>query len=138
MPQRCIVCETVAEAVESHHVVPIQYGGPVDGVQVIVCGVCHSSLHYTAEALCAKNPKKRNYFPNHILQKQITKELIAAIVTAKKRFVKEENPLNRRKITVEIPQQLLTDLHKVKNDAGFKNVEHYIIKVLTEHVNRRL
>lgn len=138
MPQQCVVCDTVAEAMESHHVVPIQYGGPVTGIQVIVCGVCHSSLHYTAEALCAKKPKKIHYFPNNILQKQITKELIAAIVRAKKEFQSEKNPMNRRKIGLEVPQQMLTDLHKAKADAGFTNLESFIRKVLIDYLNTHL
>lgn len=136
--RECVVCGHRAIAMESHHVYPVCYGGPQDGLQVILCGNCHSNVHRTAENLCAKKPKKEQYFSPDLLSKQITKELVATVIRAKRSFISGHNPTLLRKLRLEVPNQLLTDLHKCKVDAGFSNLEDYIKKVLVDHVNRRL
>ena len=138
MSQQCVVCGTVSAALESHHVYPVCYGGDPDGYQVILCGRCHSAVHYTAEDLCSKKPKRKPYFTPDLLGLPMTKELVATVIRAKKSFDSSQHPTLKRKLHLEVPNQLLTDLHKCKTDSGFSNLGDYIIKVLIDHVNRRL
>jgi hypothetical protein len=36
----------VAATLDSHHVVPLCYGGKKDGLQVRICGTCHKEIHH--------------------------------------------------------------------------------------------
>jgi hypothetical protein len=50
--KRCTRCPNVTDAIDSHHIVPVAYGGKKDGDQVDICGNCHKTVH-----LCIENPE---------------------------------------------------------------------------------
>lgn len=41
----CPVCRNGAEMLQGHHLVPLCYGGKVDGAIADMCGTCHTGLH---------------------------------------------------------------------------------------------
>jgi len=45
---KCYVCEEM-RPVQSHHIIPVAYGGPKNGPQVDLCPSCHTVCHYEAE-----------------------------------------------------------------------------------------
>lgn len=50
--RKCSTCPTVTPAIEEHHVVPLCYGGKINGRTVTICGNCHTTVHR-----CIENPK---------------------------------------------------------------------------------
>lgn len=42
---KCARCPNLTDSIESHHVVPLQYGGKQRGQQILICGNCHTDVH---------------------------------------------------------------------------------------------
>lgn len=82
----CPVCLTHQQILESHHIFPIALGGPKDGPQMILCAICHRSIHFAADALFSKNKKTRRKASDHFSTPDAfdkAKGLIRAILEAK-------------------------------------------------------
>lgn len=43
--KKCPACGNAARILESHHIVPVCYGGRADGLQVSICNTCHRNIH---------------------------------------------------------------------------------------------
>ena len=44
---RCFFAGCSHEGVDSHHIFPVEYGGPMDGRQVMLCATHHDRIHRT-------------------------------------------------------------------------------------------
>jgi len=86
---RCRRCPATT-TIESHHVVPIAYGGKRDGQQILICSNCHTSVHKHIE-----NPELRPP-PNLI-------DLIRVGREAKRRFLAGELEARDRRPTLVVP-----------------------------------
>ena len=131
--QTCVVCQTATEVIESHHVHPIQYGGAQDGPQVWLCPGCHRLIHFQAENLTGKQPKK--LLAGLALLKR-AKPLIAAVVRAKIGWLKRRqelglNPKQPRRLMLMVDEVTLYRLHLMKVDAGATNLTTYLQGLLT-------
>lgn len=126
---RCPVCLNELP-LQSHHIKPIEYGGPKDGPQVDLCANCHLNIHYTAEGLCSKNGLKKRY----LLDDQMNRatQYIEAIIRAKLTYFRESDDI--KKIRIEVPSWLLIRLHKRKFDRGFHSLEKYLISLFMKDV----
>lgn len=125
---KCPVCLKDFAVLEKHHITPICYGGPVNGPLVDLCSSCHHDIHKEAESVTSKSKKNLRYFNPDDFER--AKKYIIAIIMAKQQFDRTSNPNNRRKLTIELTDSELTKLHKMKQDAGYKNMEQYLHDII--------
>lgn len=126
----CHICEEVPST-ESHHVYPIHLGGPVDGIQIPLCGNCHSFVHNTANKIFAGGvlDKKLCYwYDKYAKAKPPVKIILEALQNAE--MANLDNVLVP--ISFKIPKGLRDKLHKVKLDAGFTNLNTFMIFLLVK------
>lgn len=43
--QRCLLCNEYSPEIHLHHIVPIAWGGDMEGTQISICNSCHDALH---------------------------------------------------------------------------------------------
>lgn len=124
----CHICEK-ATATESHHVYPIHLGGPTDGIQIPLCGNCHQFTHNTASRMHAGTSldgKLSAWYDKNPKSKGPVKIIVEAMVNA------ETQDMGNVLVPVsfKIPKKLRDKLHVVKADAGFTNLNSFMIFLL--------
>lgn len=127
----CLICGKPAY-LESHHVIPICYGGRVDGIQINICESCHHNIHMTAESIMAKTKKNTNYFENEYLLRKAS-PYIKAIMDAKRDFKEglvDSDNRRRRMIVIQMSDNEWKRLHKAQRDSGYSNLMQYIEDLL--------
>lgn len=129
----CPICKQL-KYLEGHHIIPISYGGPVDGKMINICESCHFAIHKTAESLMAKTVKGKNWFSSEE-QLKIAAPYVQAIIEAKRDMMEGNNPALfnkpvRRMFQVWLSKLEMQRLHKVKRDRGYKNLDKFIEDLL--------
>jgi hypothetical protein len=132
---KCYVCRDTGPS-QSHHLIPLEYGGPKDGPQIDICPRCHLVCHYEAEAV---------YKTSEYLQLDATypdlkayeraEEVINLIVRARLQFedkgVAAEDA--RRRVSFSCSSDELLLLHSLKKSAGFKSLERFLKAVVVNY-----
>lgn len=124
----CQICGEY-DHLEGHHVVPVSYGGPQDGLMINICGNCHFRIHKMAEAFMSKKNKTvNNLFITDQLLKQAS-PYIKAIMDAKRR--KEDGEVDiykprRKMIVVNLSDYEWERIKKISRDQGFTNTLEFI------------
>lgn len=129
----CEICGRVAY-LEGHHIIPVSYGGPVDGKLIFICEQCHFALHRTAESLMSKTVKSKNWFNSEEVLKKAS-PYVKAIIDAKMDMMEGANPALihkpvRRMFQVNLSRWELNRLHKYQRDKGYKSLEKMIEDLL--------
>ena len=124
----CCICGSPLN-VQSHHVRPIHLGGDEDGLQVNLCGNCHSNVHRMAENLRSKGDKKLLFDTNHF---ERAKPLIQAILDSHNIFESQpqSNKPRRRMFVLHIGDVDWVKLHKVKTDKGYTSMTKFLTDLL--------
>jgi hypothetical protein len=132
----CSVCLQDSFAIESHHIHPTSLGGSKEGPQVDLCSSCHRLIHQQALKLTSKDHKKRieRVIPPENWARAVP--LIGYIIRSI--MVTNDGKKNAQgkdvKMILSIPKWMNLRLHAKKQDAGFKNLQTYILEVLRQHV----
>lgn len=131
--EACPICLNTNLKLQSHHVIPKEYGGHATRNSFLdVCAACHLNIHYTAEAEYVG--KK----PNYLLPEQRMRATIYvdAIKRAKSVHESADQRNLMKKVTLELPEQDLIRLHKLKADRGFRSIDallkHLILRELKQ------
>lgn len=127
--QPCLICGALAY-LEEHHVIPICYGGPKDGKTIFICEDCHAAVHRTAESLCAKTVKPKNWFKDKQTLINAT-PYVQAIINAK---LNKHNPVDqstqdvprRRMLVLEFTDREWMKIRKSAKDHGGKNLNQFL------------
>ena len=128
--KKCPICLKHFSHLEQHHIIPVCYGGPKDGPLLNVCSTCHQHIHYQAENLVAKTVKRKHYFSVSDLER--AKPYITMVIMAKQHHTENKIPTNK-KMNFEL-DGLHHQLLKIKcKDAGYTNLQKYIVDVLKAH-----
>lgn len=130
---QCPICGRIGN-LEGHHVIPISYGGPVDGTLIFICPDCHFACHKTAESLMAKTVKSKNWFESEETLKRAA-PYVKAIIDAKRDMQEGVDPSLmhkpvRRMFQVQLSRWELNRLHKYQRDKGYKSLEKMIEDML--------
>ena len=123
----CWCCEDANVPVQGHHIIPVEYGGPMDGKKVNICGKCHTQLHYEAEAYYKTGQylspiESLSYF-NRL------EKLIKKVVEAKSTFEDSGQPDNDQRRMTQISwasSEELAIAHAVKRAMKFTSLERTI------------
>ena len=135
MVKICAICgKPIINDEELHHVIPVSYGGPVDGITVSLHSSCHFACHKTAESLMAKTVKSKNWFESEEVLKRAA-PYVKAIIDAKRDMQEGVNPALmhqpvRRMFQVNLSRWELNRLHKFQRDKGYKSLEKMIEDML--------
>lgn len=130
----CYACPptkaTRQQAVDSHHVIPVEYDGPEDGKQVDVCPSCHDLVHNVAEHYSKTGVMRDDLTPNQRL-------LVNYIVQAKARFqasgkTKADNARNQ--VQVGFSNEELAALHELKRRLGFRSLERLLKHLVFQEI----
>lgn len=129
----CPVCGKV-KYLEGHHIIPVSYGGPIDGKMVNLCESCHFAVHKTAESLMAKTVKPKNWFENKE-QLKAAAPYVQAVIDAKRDMMEGNDPALlhkpvRRMLQVQLSKYEMQRLHKVQRDRGYKSLEKFVEDLL--------
>lgn len=130
---QCPICGSIGY-LEGHHVIPVSYGGPVDGTLIFICPDCHFACHKTAESLMAKTVKSKNWFESEEILKRAA-PYVKAIIDAKRDMQEGVDPSLmhkpvRRMFQVQLSRWELNRLHKYQRDKGYKSLEKMIEDML--------
>lgn len=132
-----ITGEDISVHYEYHHIIPIEYGGNIDGDLIKLSPTGHRLLHLQAEAFSSKKPKKQYYMTTPQLENNLIKILISSIIRAKNSYNRSIHSRQERKLMIHIPDFILAKLHKAKMDSGFTNIEKYILKLIIDDIKNK-
>lgn len=123
---------------DQHHIRPIEYNGPKNGVTVPLCPTCHRSVHREGEYRFKNHDEGK--FINHQefpdpLYYQRADLLANYILQSKIRFVlegKSKADDSRNMIQVSFTNEELRMVHALKRDLGFTSLPK-LIKYLIQN-----
>lgn len=127
-PKRCWV-DNKKNISDQHHIVPIEYGGPEDGLTVPLCPTCHRNVHREAAAqLKGKPPNQFVNDENYHKEEQHNRAmfLVKYIVQAKQRFDntgEKKAKGARNMIQISCTREELAIAHDLKKQLGFRSLE---------------
>jgi hypothetical protein len=137
---KCWVCLNL-RPVDSHHVVPLEYGGKKQGTQVMLCESCHGTLHKEAEHY-HKTGKFQHLFDIYTNAVALDKiqRLITALLRAKNLYLSGagvDNNDQRRMTQISWPSETTLQIaHAVKKSRGFKSLDRLIQTLVAEEAIR--
>lgn len=135
--KECHVCGT-KKVSDSHHIVPIEYGGAESGKQVPLCPTCHRHVHkegeyYVRHGRWGEYVNENNY-PD-LGQLSRAKLLAHYIAESIKRFrstgkAKADDSRNIIQVSLTVDELALT--HDLKRKLGFKSLERLMKHLIFE------
>lgn len=133
--RKCFVCE-VEGAAQSHHLLPLEYGGPKNGPTVDLCPSCHLTCHYEAESFYSSGVYLRlnTIFKGSALKRAV--EIINYIVKQKSSFESSDNPAEdaRRGVNLSLSHEELQLAHIAKKVSGFSSLERFVKSCIHERI----
>lgn len=126
--ENCCLCGR--PKTEDHHIFPTHLGGPENGPTVPLCSNHHRDLHY------AHSKIKSGVYPDIAFNSKAVQEkaldLVQMLIFASSVEVPKDHP---RKLMFKIPDDLLKKAHLRKIDAGFSNLQDYILNLIVKDTN---
>ncbi len=130
-PKKCWV-DGKRNISDQHHILPVEYGGPKDGLTVPLCPTCHRNVHREAAAIdkgktLYQYVNEENY-PDE-LQRDKAMFLVKYIVQAKQRFDntgEKKAKGARNMIQISCTREELLTAHDLKNQLGFRSLDRTI------------
>lgn len=131
----CYVCDE-EKPVQSHHVIPVEYGGRMEGKQVPLCPMCHLTCHYEAEAYYREGEYTHlsEYFKDEAYKRATI--ICQYIYKAKMAFEEKNKPAQdaRRTISFHCTHEELRILHAAKSAVGQTNLQRFVKGVVMSKV----
>ena len=128
---KCFVCEA-KNISDQHHIFPIEYGGPKDGLTVPLCPTDHRNVHREAEHTF-KNGSSGEYInlKTYKNKDQLTRAKFISnyVLEAKKKFLASGNKKAdgaRNMMQVSFTRQELATAHDLKKQLGFRSLERMV------------
>lgn len=131
---KCFICDS-GGIIDVHHVIPQATGGEA-GPTVSLCPSCHSGIHRQAMNILSKTAKKISYFNEEQMVR--AKPLVKILVAYIQRGKEDDSQRARSIVSVEVDVQFLKILHLLKVDAGFTNLEEYVLSLLMAEARRKI
>ena len=132
----CFVCQLVGEH-DSHHIMPIAYGGPKEGPQVWLCSICHRKIHLVANDVYKGKSKRLESFTP--VQWERAGVLVRAIVSSKIQLeAAGKPPDSTQRIMIEIPNHILLRLHIRKKELGFTSLQTFLLTLIKKEAEKVL
>lgn len=124
--QACVIPGCRAPGVDSHHITPLEYGGPKDGAQIKICATHHDTIHRFASEVY-QGGRAAAEVP------EAYRGLVMAIVKARWNFTKSKQiaPDARNTLAIRLLPQEKALLLAVKNRLGSKNAKDAIMASLS-------
>lgn len=120
----CVLCPEGKEHIgrDSHHLRPLEYGGPKDGEQILICPNCHTTLH-RLEKKISKGELALEDITDHRWIK-----VLSILMTQKRKFESEEVKAHdaRRGLSVHLSEEEQKMARFVKSDMGFSSLESMV------------
>lgn len=131
----CYICHKKT-ILQEHHIQPQAYGGK-DGPTVRLCSSCHTGLHVCALKAVSKKPKTIDpvFTSEQMLRAEpLIQYIVAAILKSR------ENPDMKGlvNLTIKPTRQLMQMLHLCKMDAGYSNINDFVLAVLSSYIKSKL
>lgn len=124
---KCYIC-TEAKPVQSHHLAPLEYGGPKDGPQITLCPTCHLTCHYEAEIYYKTGDygDLEGQYQGAAFER--AKKVVHKIVNTRLLFENHGKPAKdaRRRVNINLSHEELQLLHSLKKQKGFKSLERLV------------
>lgn len=138
-PKRCWV-DGVKNVSDKHHISPVEYGGPEDGLTVPLCPTCHRNIHREAETrFKTQNAEAEKYVntDNYPDPEAYDRALFLAtyVLQSKLRFVasgKEKADTARNMAQISFTKEENLVAHDVKRQLGFRSLERAIKHLINE------
>ena len=124
----CYVCKE-SKALQDHHLLPLEYGGPKDGRQIKICPTCHLVCHYESDIYY----KTGDYgelevrFPDEKTRARAIK-VISYIIQQRSQFEAGDAPAKdaRRRVSFNVTHEELLLIHAAKKVQGFNSLERFV------------
>lgn len=136
-PKRCWV-DGVKNISDQHHIIPVEFGGPEDGLTVPLCPTCHRNIHReaehrfkaqeTGEFVNTENYPNKQHYQRAVL-------LAAYVLKAKIRFIEtgqEKADSARNMVQVSFLTEELAMAHTIKRSLGMRSLERTIKLLVVE------
>lgn len=133
---RCAICASKGNdrvpGRHSHHVKPLEYGGPEDGEQVNLCETHHNEFHRLAEAVFKKK------YDLDAVQNRTVRYMLVEYLDQRRKFTEGNVSAvdARRRIQVGFDEDELEQAHFVKIDRGFTSLEAMIKALIIREYQR--
>jgi len=142
-PKQCFVCGK-RNISDQHHIIPVEFGGPEDGLTVPLCPTDHRSIHREAETRARQGETGKfinpSLYPNRD-ERERAEMLANYVYQAKIRFDdsgKGKADESRNIIQVGCTPQELAIAHDLKRAMGFKSLSRLLKHLfLTEWQKRQ-
>lgn len=128
----CYICG-ITHGLQGHHITPQTAGGE-DGPVVNLCGTCHQTAHAQALNILSKQPN-RQLFPDALAKRAAI--VVRFIVVAIRRERENPDASNPYTIPVKTTKGRVALLHVLKADAGFTNLNSYMLALIDREITRR-
>ena len=131
------MCLAGVAHLESHHIIPREYGG--QSLETVdICSTCHHGLHHQANAIWSAGDKTpRMYFTEVVFER--ASPFVAAIIQARRDFEELGRPAVRpRRVIVHVDSELHAGLHRLKKYHGYTSLERFIRDHLKQLVSASL
>lgn len=132
---KCYVCQTEG-ASQSHHLLPLEYGGPKNGPTVNLCPKCHLTCHYEAEIFYKEGEYlnlEENFKESSLVRVQ---EIINYVLKQKASFEDSGKPAQdaRRNINLSLTADELLLVHAAKRVSKFTSVQRFVKMCIMERI----
>lgn len=135
-PRECPLCpaHNKREAIDLHHIKPLEYNGPADGEQIKICPACHDKIHRLEPRL-----EKGMYVLEDLPFDPPWQPVMRALMEQKRIFKMTGGVAQdaRRRISASLTAEELEMAHTVKQLMGASSIEA-MIKALVLGAHRRL
>lgn len=141
-PKRCWV-DGVKNVSDQHHIVPVEFGGPADGLTVPLCPTCHRNIHREAEHQFKK--KESGEFVNDenypdfrakeralLLSRYVLQSKVKFVETGRK---KAEGARNMLQVSFEADE--LAMAHDLKRMMGMRSLSRMVKRLVLDEWMRR-
>lgn len=129
----CYVCEEM-KAVQDHHLIPLEYGGPKNGPTILLCPTCHLTCHYESELFYKTGDFGQLDSIYEGSAHHRAKRVIEKILQARTQFEDHGKPAKdaRRRVNLNFSHDELMLLHGLKKVMGFRSLERLIKMCIME------
>jgi len=135
---KCFLCPDNAPkhaTLEAHHVV-MQAAGGRELPTINICSNCHDNLHKQAlNVLSSRKTEKIAYFaPKEMERARPYVMLLVHSIIATRENKLADTPVQ---ITLNVPRGFRDALHLSKIDAGYKNLEKFVLDILAIYLHSK-
>lgn len=134
----CFIC-TNSAILDTHHIVPVEYGGEECGRTVDICPSCHRQVHRCAElSYAAKTkPNGTGYLPKTVDVETVLRFNVIAGYIYNAKMLHEQSGKSmadtaRNMLQISLDKDTHTMLHELKHSMHLRSIERVVITLIHE------